>query len=269
MTGPDRLAGRACFDEVAELYDRVRPGYPTATIADLTELAGARAGARVLEIGCGTGQLTVPLVRLGCRLVALELGPRLAKIAAAKLACEKVGASGTAEVLLADFDRWPGQANSFDLVVTATAFHWLDPATRLARIAALLRPGGAVAVIATFHVAGGSTRFFAAARHLYRYWDPRTPPKVTLPAAEDIAFEYDLEHGGLFGPTVFRRYSWEVEYRTAEYLDLLRTYSNTLTMPPRTRHGLLHDIGALIDTRYQGRIVKRYQTELRVAACAE
>jgi SAM-dependent methyltransferase len=265
----DRLNERAAFDDVAELYDRVRPGYPAEILDDLATLAGARAGARVLEIGCGTGTLTVPLVRRGVRLVAVELGRRLAKLAAAKLAEDTVGAGSSAEVLVADFDRWQGPASSFDLVVAATAFHWLDPDTRLANIAALLRPGGSIAVIATFHVAGGSAAFFADARDCYLRWDSGTPYSLRLPAAEDIPFEHDLERGGLFGPTVFRRYVWEAEYTTVEYLDLLRTYARVLVLPPRTRHGLLRDIGALIDRRHHGRIVQRYQTELRVAACAK
>jgi ubiquinone/menaquinone biosynthesis C-methylase UbiE len=48
------------FDEDAELYDRARPGYPTELYDDLAELAGVRTGSRVLEVGCGTGQATVP-----------------------------------------------------------------------------------------------------------------------------------------------------------------------------------------------------------------
>ena len=255
----DRLRQRAGFDEVAEIYDRVRPGYPAEIIAELAALSGIRAGTRVLEIGCGTGQLTVPLVELGAELTAVELGPRLARIAAAKTGAR-------AEILVADFDTWTGPRRAFDVVVSATAFHWLDPDTRLARIAALLRPGGALATIATYHVFGGSEAFFAdAQRTVYPRWYPRTDPAHPRPRPEDIRHDRDLERAGLFGPTTFRRRTWDVGYSTAQYLDLLRTYSTTLDLPPRTRHGFLHDIGALIDTRHGGRITKRYLTELRVA----
>ncbi|MGW5068775.1 class I SAM-dependent methyltransferase [Streptomyces cyaneofuscatus] len=60
------------FDEDAELYDRARPGYPPALYDDLAELAGARPGSRVLEVGCGTGQATVPLAARGCPIIAVE-----------------------------------------------------------------------------------------------------------------------------------------------------------------------------------------------------
>jgi SAM-dependent methyltransferase len=257
----DRLRLRAIFDDVAELYDRVRPGYPAEIIAALAASAGIRAGTRILEIGCGTGQLTAPLVALGADVTAVELGPRMAAIAAAKTG---------ARIVVADFDSWAGPRGGFDLVVSATAFHWLDPDTRLARIADLLRPGGALATIDTYHVLGGSEAFFAAAqRAIYPRWLPGVDPAERRPMAEEIRHSRDLERGGLFGPTTFHRRTWDADYPTADYLDLLRTYSATLDLPPRTRHGFLHDIGTLIDTRHGGRITKRYLTELRVALCAE
>ncbi|HET8788172.1 MAG TPA: rRNA adenine N-6-methyltransferase family protein, partial [Actinomycetes bacterium] len=73
----DRERLRSTFDQVADLYDRVRPGYPAALFDDLAELAGVGPGARVLEIGPGTGQATVPLAERGCRVVAVELGAGL------------------------------------------------------------------------------------------------------------------------------------------------------------------------------------------------
>ena len=75
----DRLRQR--FDEAAELYDRARPGYPPELVNDLCQLAEIGAGSRVLEIGPGTGQLTLPLATRGCAIVAVELGAALAAVA--------------------------------------------------------------------------------------------------------------------------------------------------------------------------------------------
>src|SRR6187549_3838365 len=77
---------RVTFDEDAERYDRARPGYPTAVFDDLLALAGLGPGARVLEIGCGTGQATVPLAERGCEVVAVELGAQMAAVARSNLA---------------------------------------------------------------------------------------------------------------------------------------------------------------------------------------
>ena len=97
-----RMALRGTFDEAPELYDRVRPGYPEEAFEDLATLARLRPGSRVLEIGCGTGQATVPLAARGFEVVAVELGAGLAKVARRNLAsassstCGSVGASPSA-----------------------------------------------------------------------------------------------------------------------------------------------------------------------------
>ena len=126
---------RESFDEVAELYDQARPGYPKQLVDDLVKLSGLYKGHRVLEIGSGTGQLTVPLAEHGAILVAVELGANLAYIVRRKL-----GRFKQAEVVVADFEEWTPPAVSFDLVVAATAFHWLDPTTRVRKCANAWRP---------------------------------------------------------------------------------------------------------------------------------
>ena len=74
------------FDEDAELYDRARPGYPPELYDDLMDLVGAGPGSRVLEVGCGTGQATVPLAARGFRITAVEAGPNMAALARRNLA---------------------------------------------------------------------------------------------------------------------------------------------------------------------------------------
>ena len=63
------------------LYDEVRPGYPEELFDDVVSLSGIPAGGRILEIGCGTGQATVPFARRGYRILCVELGENLAAVA--------------------------------------------------------------------------------------------------------------------------------------------------------------------------------------------
>ncbi len=58
---PQREWLRATFNDAAELHDRACPTYLPDLLADLIALARIGLGNRVLEIGCGTGQLNVPL----------------------------------------------------------------------------------------------------------------------------------------------------------------------------------------------------------------
>jgi SAM-dependent methyltransferase len=246
---------RTMFDGDAERYDRARPGYPPALFDQLPR------DARVLEIGCGTGQATRSLAERGCRVTAVELGAELAAVARRNLA----GHPGV-EVVTAAFEEWPLPAEPFDLVLAATSFHWIDPAVRVAKSAAALRPGGALATVFTHHVAGGTSAFFAAMQDCYQRFDPATPPDLQMHTADEIPTDPEELPG--FQPPTFHRYEWEQEYTTAAYLDLLLTYSGHRALPPAPRAGLLDCIGRLIDGQHGGRVVKRYLTELRFARVA-
>jgi SAM-dependent methyltransferase len=262
MTQGDRDRLRSTFDQAAELYDRVRPRYPPALFDDLAELTGIGPGSRVLEIGPGTGQATIPLAERGCQVVAVELGAHLAAVARRNLA-----RFPAVEVVTAAFEDWPLPSEPFDLVLAATAFHWIDPAVRVDKAADALRPGGWLATIATHHVAGGDESFFAEAQDCYIRWDPATPADgVTLPAASSIpSSSEELDRSRRFGPAELRRYEWDQSYTTAGYRELLLTYSGHRDLEPAAQTGLLDCISRLIDTRYGGRITKRYLTELRTA----
>ncbi|MFJ6406932.1 class I SAM-dependent methyltransferase [Streptomyces hydrogenans] len=251
------------FDEDAESYDRTRPGYPPELYDDLAELAGACPGSRVLEIGCGTGQATVRLAERGCRITAVEAGPRMAAVARRNLD----GAAGV-EIVTADFETWPLPEEAFDVVFAATAFHWIDPAVRAAKAAEALRPGGALAVVRTQHVRGGTEEFFVEVQRCYERFDPDTPPGSQPPEAADVYgsdHAQELTRSGAFGPTVFRRYERDLTYTTTEYLRLLQTYSGHRALAETARRGLLECIGGLVDGRYGGRVTKRYLIELAVS----
>ncbi|MCW3099984.1 MAG: SAM-dependent methyltransferase [Chthonomonadaceae bacterium] len=253
---------RESFDGVAELYEKARPGYPQMLVDDLVELTGVGKGHRVLEIGCGTGQLTVPLAEREVTLVAVELGAHLAEVARRKLASfEHV------EVVIADFDTWLLPDEPFDLVVAATAFHWLDPASRLRKCAEALRPGGALAIVETHWGIGQRyDRFFAEGQSCYARWDPDYDPSFWPPALEDLPDERDdLARSDRFDRTIHRRYVAVREYSAAQYCDLLGTFSNILAFDERTRSGFLACIANLIATRFEGRIVQHDVYDLWLA----
>jgi SAM-dependent methyltransferase len=260
---------RANFDEAAELYDRARPGYPAQLFDDLANLAGLRPRARVLEIGCGTGQATLPLADRHYQITAIELGPNLAAVARRKLASFQ-----NVAVTVAAFESWPVPPEPFDAVVSATAFHWLDPSVRVIKAAEALRPGGVLATIATHHIAGGDAQFFVDVQDCYGRWFPEPPPvrppkseqsSNRLPTAADIPQDSDeLERSGLFEPAIFRRYEWEQPYTAQEYLDVLSTYSGHRALEATERRHLLDCIHQLISQHYGGRIRKRYLNELRL-----
>jgi SAM-dependent methyltransferase len=129
VTETDRQRLRLIFNQDAELYDRARPGYPSESLAELARLVPLE-GCRVLEIGCGTGQVTLPLAQRGCAITALDIGANLAA-----LAREKLAPYAAARVIVGAFEDWRLPDQPFDLVASATAFHWIDPAIRVEKAA--------------------------------------------------------------------------------------------------------------------------------------
>jgi hypothetical protein len=164
------------------------------------------------------------------------------------------------------FEDLPLPPEPFRAVFAATAFHWIARGVGLERAAQALEPGGALAVVTTSHVAGGDEAFYVAVQDCYERFMPGTPPGLRLSPADEVASERAaVEAGGVFRRAVARRYERELEYTTAEYLDLLCTYSNHRALEAEARARLLDCIAHLVNERRGGRIAKRYLNELVVA----
>jgi hypothetical protein len=127
-----------------------------------------------------------------------------------------------------------------------------------------LRPGGMLAVISTEHIAGGSHQLFVDFENCYQRFNPDPSGEGLLPADAIPTDSAEFDASGRFGPVEFRRYEWERRYTTAEYLDLLSSYSGHRAMTDEARDGLYGCISALIDAA-GGSITKRYLTQLAAA----
>ena len=229
------------FDSVAELYDAARPTYPDELFDDVVRLSRIPANGRILEIGPGTGQATLPMAKRGYSILGLELGPRLAAIAAKKLACyPRVAIRNVA------FEDWKVEPGAFDLVMSATAFHWIRPVTGFSRAAVALRPNGSLALIWNFREAPGD-EFHVGLRKIYRRYAPkignsRSPEQRIRKQAEKIT------GSGHFGRPTICRHPWMRTYTTDEYIAQLKTQSDHILLSAQTQHQLYSAIQALIES---------------------
>jgi SAM-dependent methyltransferase len=249
------------FNQIANLYDRARPWYPPELVTDLLALAGVRSGDRVLEIGCGTGQLTVPLAERGLRITALEPGANLAALARGKLQ-----AFAGVTVVERKFEDYDLPAEPFDLVVSATAFHWVDPKIRVAKAGAALKAGCCLAVIDTHWGVGQSRdRFSVRGQDCCERWDPEFEPDFVPPVIDELPATRPELDVAPFKTVKRHLYEQVNHYDTASYLDLLRTFSNIHGLAPDRREGLLACLGQLIDTEFGGQLARADLRELWLA----
>ena len=225
------------FDSIAEAYDRARPEYPQQIFDRILEYAQLpHFPADVLEIGAGTGKATRPLASLGHRLVCLEPGPNLARFARGQFA-------SLTNVLFQEvsFEHWEPDERRFDIVFSAQAFHWLDPARRLPKLAKVIRPGGALAIfghssdVAPPHINDAiQSAYQVCAPTLIQQdnaksWYSSTTSPVTG----------ELEACPLFEDLDFHVVEWSRELSSDAYCELLCTYSDHLALPSSQREALL------------------------------
>jgi SAM-dependent methyltransferase len=146
MTAPQAAAAfwSEGVGDIADEIERLRPDYPEPMITDVLAYAGP-AGRGALEIGAGTGKATVAFAARGVRLTALEPDEQMAGILARHL-----DGRPNATVHLGPFEDFAPPA-PYDLVYSAGSWHWLDPAVRCARAAALLPAGGTLALFWNSH----------------------------------------------------------------------------------------------------------------------
>lgn len=138
--GPARDELKQTFSTVAQEYARGRPRYAASAVAAMLE--GLPAPASVIDLGAGSGQLSLPLAAAGARVTAVEPLATAAAILAATVESRPRGAAGHIEVLVGAAESIPLADHCADLVTCADSFHWFDAPVAVAEIVRTLRPGG-------------------------------------------------------------------------------------------------------------------------------
>jgi ubiquinone/menaquinone biosynthesis C-methylase UbiE len=269
MTSIDRSRKHE-FTGMGELYDRARPAYPPALFKQLDDHFNFRMGQTTLEIGCGTGKATEHLASRGLIVTGIDIAPDLLAVANGKLKGWKV------RLLQSSFEDFTAPDASFDYILAAAAFHWIDPAIALKKTLLLLKENGAVILIWTIRRDPDSPER-AAIDGLYGKYAPSLsarPWQETGPAAgisqtayneARATLEKDIAEGRFHNLKTFTVNRRKI-YTTEDYLSLLDTYSDHKRLKPDERTYFYAALKTFIDER-GGRIVIPYDC-VALTACA-
>ena len=268
MAEPESIApqeGRTLFGADVQSYDEIRPPYPEQLYAFLCSTGALRANRATLEIGAGNGLATRRLLELGANpLTALEPDPRFAPL------LQAIAAASQADVQLvhAAFEEAPLPTNHYDLVASATAFHWVDRASGLTKVASLLKPGGYVAL--WWNVFGDPERADAFHDATQRILQPlAVSPSDTrqyTPFALDIAARLgDFADTGQFEPPVYQFYPWTLVLNTAQVGALYGTFSGINRLSTEERQRILEQLMAVAEQQFGGTVERNMVSAIYVA----
>ncbi|MGH3726706.1 MAG: class I SAM-dependent methyltransferase [Mycobacterium sp.] len=214
------------FGAAAEAYDRYRPRYPQAFIDELV----SSGHPQVLDVGAGTGIASAQLIAAGAQVTAVEPDIRMAQLATAK----------GIDVEVAPYEDWQPDGRSFDLVLFAQSFHWVQPTAALEKTAGILRPGGRLVLAWNRIEPKAPTRQDLDAVYA-DYMDPSVraaihPDQDTVgPMVEQAGYRVER-----------RTFAEQLRFSTQAYLDMAFTYSNHLTLDAHKRTELRARLEQLI-----------------------
>jgi len=243
---PARIHGERAiaqsFGTDAARYDHVRPPYPTALVAAVVGVPPEGPVRDVLDVGCGTGIAARQLQQAGCTVLGVEPDARMARFARER----------GLPVDVATFEAWEPAGRTFDAVVAAQSWHWVDPAVGAVKAASILRPGGRLAIFGhVFEAPDDVARAYAEA---FRRAVPESPfanasgrRPVEAYQAGYAAVAESVRATGLFEAPEHWRFDVERTFTRDAWLELLPTTGALTRVGPDALAEVLAAVGAAID----------------------
>lgn len=244
------------FGKSAKLYDEMRPHYPDTWINDLRVTTKLNDSSVILEVGSGTGIATNDLLKLSKHITCLDPDLEMLELAKTKFP-HLTFRNSTFE----DFKS----KDTFDLIISATAWHWVDPEVGYLRASELLREGGYLAIIRYYHIDTDPKSFHNRAQHIYEQYDDATITKRHTEQLKRIKQDAEALNNQLFKLIKQKEYKWVRDYSIGDYLALRNTYSDHLTMAKQQKAKMEEELTDFANAEFVGKVKKKYTTVLFIA----
>lgn len=252
------------FDAISQNYEKYRPAYIPELYRKIFASCELNSTSQVLEIGIGTGQATFPFLKAGCRLTAIEPGTNLVNVCK-----EKFSIYPNLHLISGKFEDVSLPKESFDLIYSATAFHWIPEALGYTKVFSLLKKDGIFAQFANHpdpyieNPELGSELKRLYDKYFYSFWRNKeikfrgfTEENAKVKA--ENARKYGFQDCRYF---LFRRIR---TFSAKEYVGLLNTYSDHIAIKENIRTEFFSKIEAAIN-RQGGKIKIRDTMELQLS----
>lgn len=223
------------FDTVASTYEKLRPGYVKELYQKIQNYIPITDASKAVEVGIGGGQATSPILQTGCKVTAVEYGANFSE-----LCREKFKDFPNFSVITGKFEDVAFENNAYDLVFSASAFHWVPEEIGYPRVLDMLRPGGAFARFANHpHPDKGRPALTEKIGEIYKeyyckYHNREMEDRVEY--SEEQAKERALiaEKYG-FTDIQYALFRRTRDFSAKEYIALLGTYSDHIAIEESIR----------------------------------
>jgi ubiquinone/menaquinone biosynthesis C-methylase UbiE len=223
-------------------YDKWRPTYVTELYKDIFAFKEINQSSNVLEIGIGTGQATMPILEKGCSLTAIELGDKLSEYTKQKFSDYKN--FNIKNIAFQDLECPP---NTFDLVFSATAFHWIPEELGYTKVYEMLKSGGIFARFANHPFKDKEKEeLHVAMQKIYSKYMPGSVSSEEY-SEEDAQNCADISKKYGFIDVNYKLYHRTRSFNAKEYVSLLGTYSDHIAIEEQKRQKFFSEIEKTIE----------------------
>ena len=253
------LAGKEwAFDTVASKYERMRPGYAEDLYKQIFDYCPIDERSKLIEVGIGGGQATPPFLEKKCHITAIEYGKNLADICR-----EKFKDYTGFNVITSQFEDVEFKDNAYDLIYSASAFHWIPEEIGYTKVYQALKLGGVFARFANHPFRCKNEPELASAidasyeKYYYKFYNKKAE-QIKEYSEEDAKERAYLAEKYGFSDIQYSLFYRIREFTAEEYVELLGTYSDHIAIDEEIRTLFFKDIENIINS-FNG-IIKIYDT---------
>jgi ubiquinone/menaquinone biosynthesis C-methylase UbiE len=216
---------RFTFNEDVKNYDKWRPTYCKELFNDIIQYSELIQNKKAIEIGIGTGQATVPFLMTGCDVTAIELGKNLAEYSK-----EKFNEYKNFSVYNTSFEDFECDDNSYDILYSATAFHWIPEEIGYPKALKLLKNDGTLALFWNKPcVYREDDLLHQKIQSIYQKYRPSDDKFIENDTERYNKISKTIESYG-FRDLVVKLYHLKRIFNSSDYISLLNTYSDHRSM---------------------------------------
>ena len=250
------------LEKIIDDYEIARPGYTPELYNDIIEYSTIKNDGKILEIGSGPGQATKYFVKNQYDITGLEISEKQVQFL-----LHKYSEYHKFNSICSSFEDYNCLNETYNLIFSATAFHWIKPQVGYPKAYNLLKRNGVMAVF--WHLASviePKTEMLNQIRNIYRKYAPELDDYISLDEAEDLhnLRISQIQTNNLFNNSVSKIYRWDDEYTTERYLKLMNSYSDFHAIDNDKQKAILDSVTDYIDSK-SGKIVVPQEVRLYMA----